>query len=294
VLSLLLLTPFLANAAISDGQTAYYTFDQSSENLTDATGNGNTATNHNTTTFAAGIIGNGALLQETTPNYFSMSDSTSWAFGTGDFTISAWVKFNSFYGGSNQAIYSQSDGSSNNRIRVEMRNNGSGDYQAAFFAEIGGSVVADYHTPDGADNAFTSTGTWYNVVWVRSGTTLTAYINGVANTQHVGTAIGSSSLGDISGSAYLGIENEGSLNNALDGTLDEVGVWNRALTPTEITAIYNSGVGCQYPYGACSGESPSSTASTTTVDNPVQDLYDGFMIFFITCGGVIWFFRRRI
>jgi hypothetical protein len=35
----------------------------------------------------------------------------------------------------------------------------------------------------------------------------------------------------------------------LDGQMDEVGIWRRALTPAEITALYNSGTGLSYPFG---------------------------------------------
>ena len=42
----------------------------------------------------------------------------------------------------------------------------------------------------------------------------------------------------------------GSRNGAnlyLGGGVDELGIWDRVLTPTEITELYNSGVGKQYP-----------------------------------------------
>lgn len=39
------------------------------------------------------------------------------------------------------------------------------------------------------------------------------------------------------------------------GKCDEVGLWSRALTATEITKLYNSGVGKQYPFGSSSPNS---------------------------------------
>jgi len=36
--------------------------------------------------------------------------------------------------------------------------------------------------------------------------------------------------------------------NFFSGQIDAVGIWNRVLTPTEITELYNSGNGKQYPY----------------------------------------------
>jgi len=48
----------------------------------------------------------------------------------------------------------------------------------------------------------------------------------------------------------------------------------------------------------CTVLSASSTQcvtvkGTSTVDNPVQDLFYGYMMMFITAGGIIWFFRRK-
>ena len=34
-----------------------------------------------------------------------------------------------------------------------------------------------------------------------------------------------------------------------NGSIDEMGVWNRILTPTEIGQLYNSGNGLAYPFG---------------------------------------------
>lgn len=38
------------------------------------------------------------------------------------------------------------------------------------------------------------------------------------------------------------------LNGYLDGQLDEMGIWSRTLSGTEITTLYNSGAGIQYPF----------------------------------------------
>jgi hypothetical protein len=36
-----------------------------------------------------------------------------------------------------------------------------------------------------------------------------------------------------------------STGDAFSGTIDDVRIYNRALNPTEIAALYNSGAGCQ-------------------------------------------------
>lgn len=41
------------------------------------------------------------------------------------------------------------------------------------------------------------------------------------------------------------------------------------------------------------GGGTTSTTTIYTVDNPTQDLFNGFILFLLTAGGVIWFFRKR-
>jgi trimeric autotransporter adhesin len=63
------------------------------------------------------------------------------------------------------------------------------------------------------------------------------YLNGVYNdskTLNVNT-LNNYTILNIGGSQFF------------NGVLDEVGIWNRVLTSTEVTELYNSGVGKQYP-----------------------------------------------
>jgi hypothetical protein len=71
------------------------------------------------------------------------------------------------------------------------------------------------------------------------------YVNGSNVTSSSGGTIQSSTL---SYSTYLNtgyLHGSGSFYN---GYLDEVGVWSRALTSSEVTQLYNSGLGLQYPF----------------------------------------------
>jgi len=47
----------------------------------------------------------------------------------------------------------------------------------------------------------------------------------------------------------------------------------------------------------CTSDGTTTTCATIggtqTVDNPTQDLYAGFILFYIVAGGLIWFFRKR-
>lgn len=106
-----------------------------------------------------------------------------------------------------------------------------------------------------------STGTWYYVVVTLDATAhlVKIYVNGTekySGPQPVNLASGTSGFA-------IGKENgcSGSCSN-FAGLIDEVGVWNRALSPGEIGDLYNSGGGNTCPYVAPSA-SPSPTPTPT-------------------------------
>ena len=81
------------------------------------------------------------------------------------------------------------------------------------------------------------TGSWHNVVTVQAGTSLTVYVNGTsvgtATVSAVDSGWGSNfTIGKWSGGAY----------NYLNGLIDEVALFTSALSSSDVTAIYNSGV----------------------------------------------------
>jgi hypothetical protein len=76
---------------------------------------------------------------------------------------------------------------------------------------------------------------WYHVVGTFDGTTGRLYVDGVLNS----SAPQSSPLTDRNNQVYIGRGISGT--NSFSGSIDEVRVYNRALSATEISALYNSG-----------------------------------------------------
>ena len=81
---------------------------------------------------------------------------------------------------------------------------------------------------------------WRHLVGVFNGAKLLIYVDGVLENS-------------VNTSGFVHINN--SFNIARDaypfyliGTVDEVGIWNRALTPGEITRLYHNGDGITYPF----------------------------------------------
>lgn len=108
----------------------------------------------------------------------------------------------------------------------------------------------DLNSPNylSVENSITlSTSTWYHCVMTydgsKSSTGLKLYVDNALNTQNV---ISNTLTGSTSNSRNfkLGARNNGFFYN---GLIDEVAVFNKELTPSEVTELYNSGAGKQYP-----------------------------------------------
>jgi hypothetical protein len=120
------------------------------------------------------------------------------------FTVSAWVKWN----GTNGTVFDVS-----NRI---------------FYLENGGFGFWNNGSTGSGDFGQVPTGSWQHIAYVYNGSTLAGYINGVSSGSF------SSSISTGSGVAIIG--NGGS--DFFNGQIDELRVYNRALSAQEITDIY--------------------------------------------------------
>lgn len=145
--------------------------------------------------------------------------------GTGDFTMTMWLKADS---SANQIFWYLGDSSTNNMMRMNYLAS-SGGFK--IWATSGGTWTNQYpHV-----NIATSTGTWYNVTVTRSSTTITLYVNGSTNSD--------SKTHNSLGTGFGSIHNVGKYltSHYLDGHIDEYALWDEALTSSEVDAIYNSG-----------------------------------------------------
>jgi general secretion pathway protein G len=110
-----------------------------------------------------------------------------------------------------------------------------------------GNHLASFRTWDesSGDNTLLSStpvedSSWHHVVCVVTGTQKLIYVDGVLDNQ-------------VSWAHYLKPDpNSLRIGNAIfngifNGSLDEIGIWTRALSPTEVSTLYNSGTGLQYP-----------------------------------------------
>ncbi len=206
----LLLIATSSYANVASGLVASYPF---SGNAQDTSGNGNNAT-VNGASLTADRFGtpSSAYSFNGTSNYLRIADSASLNI-TGDLTISAWIRTST----PGQIIFS-------NMLEVSPHSGYSlrtlSDGRIQF-------ISGDQHL---FGTSPVTTGLWTHVAVTLAGTTATSYINGlIDNSGTVGVPT-TSSVDQTIGASYTPFY-------FWNGALDEINVYNRALSPSEIQEL---------------------------------------------------------
>lgn len=216
------------------------------------------------TSVVTGKLGNARSFTANTNNITRANNSL--LNFTGDFTISVWVKSGQACVNGNYptAIYKEDfDVGAGTRVGYGIvANNGFNCVTHNWYGEIWVNNV-QYSAPGGSiiDN------NWHNLVFKRSGTQLYAYQDGVNQSGAGGVTAVSGSVSN-SNQLFLGSDTNW-VGYFYNGYLDEVGLWNRALTAQEITDLYNpvygTGWGNSY-YGARGGNNATPAGANSTAD----------------------------
>ncbi len=206
--------------------SAVFTFDDGSgSTAADATGSGNNATLHGGAAFTSSGHINGAITLNGSTGYLDATSSSDLQT-SGAVTVSAWVKLNGTE--TDQKIASTQDFTSGGfklgiyggKVEFEIRDSSNQPYLDRFVT--GGATL--------------TTGVWYHVagVWDPSTGTMSTYVNGELDRQLTTTGTLAVSAGDLI------IGRDGTANNGyLDGSLDDLRIYDSALTASQITALYN-------------------------------------------------------
>jgi hypothetical protein len=192
-------------------------FDSSGRNNNGAVGNAN----GNGLSYQAGKVSQ-AMSFDGIDDYVAIPASPSLNIATyNPVTIEAWIKTNAI--GGTQRIFT----------RGQVGNHGYGlSVAATGFLNIGGFAGSNFN-----GTIPIAAGQWYHVVGVLDGANTKMYVNGVADPA-------SGTVNAISGAlgAYIGASWSGSaVSTFFNGQIDELAVYNKALTQAEVTARYNSG-----------------------------------------------------
>jgi len=198
--------------------------------LLDATGNGYTLANNNGVTLGTGIIGGDAVFVSS--NSQSLSNITQFTAQT-SFTASAWFKMSSVGSGTRRDIF---DSISDIGFGCSISTSDT----ILFSYGVNGSPIDN-------DSGFQIIDTnWHYLTYTFDGGTydLKGYIDGVL-VDSINTGNPASPWAD---GAPTCIGQAGVSVFFFDGQIDEVGIWNRALSQSEVTELYNSGAGLSYPF----------------------------------------------
>jgi hypothetical protein len=144
-------------------------------------------------------FGTGALLLDGTGDYLSAPSDSSLTFGTGDFTIEAWVRLDSV--STRQYIFSQRD---------------TGGFTLYLLADGRLSGLAPGSNSVVQASATMVVDTWHHVAFTRLGTSYNVWVDGVSSATST-----FSGLSGASGTSYIGYRGSDTIE-LLDGRIDDL------------------------------------------------------------------------
>jgi len=244
--------------ALTDNLVSYYKCDTNGS-FPDALDNNNGSLNGPTYT-ASGKI-NGAYELDGNNDYISFaSSSTGWIFTDGG-SFSFWVYLDASSSVEEDFLYFRR-GAVGGDPYILVRRNADGSILFRFRG-TGGSSKAVTVTEASGD---VTEGEWVHYVLSYDGSELTVYKNnssiGTDSDVAVGTIDFDTFTTDSDNGLRFGTSPAGV--NPADGKIDEIGIWTRDLSSAEVSELYNSGNGLQYPFTS------GWTGTVCTVLNPAK------------------------
>ncbi len=227
-----------AIGSLNCGLVGYWTFNNQDMNwktgtVNDVSGNANNGQLlgkfSTTTSPVPGKMGQG-LRFDGVGNYVNLGTSAT-LIGAGTKTIAMWVNLVST--GAGEYLYTQYDGSGTNSWGKSILVNSNGTIQAAW-------TSAGFSTPYYLSTNAILFNKWSHVAFIFSGSTGTLYINGVSQgSQSIGTEDTNVDQLRLCG-RWGATANTG---NAVmcKGSLDDVRIYNRALSASEVKQLYLAG-----------------------------------------------------
>jgi hypothetical protein len=209
------------------GLADYWAFDEGSgQTAGDGTVHGYTGTLNSGARWTEGKYGSGIAFNGP-DNYVRVTRGNGSVYGD-NFTVSLWINPASW--ATNEELLSD------RHVQVFHRGNWAGD-AVYFLLKINASEPAGDSSRIGWAGVKTtrvlSANRWSSVIGVKSGRTMTIYLNGARSQEFsipVNYTLDNSAPGDL----FIG--GSGAVN--FEGTIDEVSIWNRALSADEVQGLY--------------------------------------------------------
>jgi hypothetical protein len=223
------------NTLIND-LLAYWKLDETSGTRFDSTANNNDLTDNNTVGSGTGKIGNAASFVAANNEYLSRSSSSGLLAGTGGITVAAWVKPDVV--NQTQQIAGVWEGTTlTDQYRIGIL--ASGEYFVQVRDNSGTTALTSI-----AGSAVS--GAWRLVFGWYDATAQTINLQVFDGSTNPTSTISFTATLNVPSSPLFNVAKGGAAY--YDGLIDELGSWERVLTLTERTQLYNSGSGLTYPF----------------------------------------------
>jgi hypothetical protein len=183
--------------------------------FTDSSGTPHTVTSNGGSAISTTVLkfGSGGCTFNGTSGYLSVPDSADWNFGTGNFTVDFFIKFNAL--ATQYYLVSQiQDGTHAWIMYIDTSNK-----LHMIFLNSAGTTVGNYVTTSAV--AFNTTD-FFHVCFQRITTTGYIHVNGVPQAVTETTAFGANDMTDLTGSLYIGADGSGGGSQFLNGAMDDV------------------------------------------------------------------------
>ena len=282
---------------LNTGLMAYYPFNG---NANDISGNNNNAI-FNNATLTADRFGalNSAYHFNGTNNYIQIPNSST-LNTTNSISLVAWVKATGFYYGTchgNRILMKGATDATPGNYSLNFDDNLITNNQNCFIATPD-TLHETFDARNAGSPQFLQKNQWYCVVYTNDGTTTKFYVNCQLVDSRPSAGINYTNSEDL----YLGKLNNPTYPFWLNGDLDEVRIYNRALTVDEVNVLggCNATSGCtptfQKRYGGNKGEISYGVATNTDgsfvlaayTNSFGNSGYDGYLQKMDKNGNVLW------
>jgi hypothetical protein len=178
------------------------------------------------TALTIGRIGQGLYFEPGIIDYLEGNNLPVYDFGTNDFSIALWFK-TSFVGAGTRLVSKRAVCANDNFWEVFV---GAGKFGGCVDGDGSGATLNCV-----VSTAVVNDDEWHHGVFTRIGDTVFTYVDGVFDTSATGSGVV-----DLANSAPIRIANS-ACNNDYDGSLDDVRIYNRALSGGEVRRLYGMG-----------------------------------------------------
>lgn len=231
--------------ALTTSLVAYYKLDESSGDAADSVGS-RSLINTATVAYSAALINNGGDVGTGNTTKYLRNNTDDYGISTGALSISIWHKQAAEIGSGNNglAMHGSQAGLIDSCINYDFN----GGTRRLIWNRQRQNAANDLIS----FNVTLGTTVWNHIVYVYDATNLSGYLNGTlvaGPTAFSGSGIGGVLLDGFtlfSNVNQIGSNQYGAI--CPSGLIDEVGIWSRDLTSSEVTQLYNGGVGLTYPF----------------------------------------------